>query len=429
MSKFQVITIAVFIIFIVTGVAFFATYKGSGGADSNIPEITIWGTFPGEVFDEYLAEINLSRPSSLSIHYVEKNQNSFSQEFIAALARGRGPDAILIPADMLLPHLDKITTIPYSVLPQRTFKDTYIEEGEIYLTTEGARAIPFVIDPLIMYWNRDSFAGAGLAGYPKTWSDFTDVNTKLTAKDENGNIRKSAIALGDFTNVANAREILGALIMQMGNTITSENTTDGLKSTLKSGPSPEVALQFFTQFVNPNSSLYAWNRGLPASRTAFLSGTLATYFGFASEIKDLRDRNPNLNFDAAPLPQLKSGGVKSTYGKMYGLSILKSSANQNASFQDFAILTDASFLKGLSDKMYLPSVRRDIIAQGSTDAYITIFNQVALISRTWLDADPAKSFTVFANMVNAITSGAKSIREAINDASDQYDVILQQAIQ
>ncbi|MBU6426981.1 extracellular solute-binding protein [Patescibacteria group bacterium] len=431
MSKFQITVIGIFIVAIIAGVAVFATYKGAGSSSTQLPPITVWGTFPADTFNNYVAKINQTLSAPLGITYVQKSQSAFSDDFVRALAVGQGPDAILVPADMLLPQMNKITPIPYTALSQRTFMDSYINEAQIYLSNNGALAVPFVIDPLVMYWNKDMFAAAGLASYPKYWDEFTALNKTLTQKDQNGNIRRSAIAMGDFNTVLNARELLGTLFLQSGNTVTSISSTGAVTSALSnSGPTNlSSALQYFTQFVNPNSSNYSWNGGMTDSKTAFLSGTLATYFGFASELGDIRAKNPNLNFDVAPIPQWRSGGQKATYGRMYGFSLVRASSNQNAAYQTIAILTNQANLSMLSQMTYLPPVSSSLIAQGSSDPYMTIFDQAALISRTWFDADQAQSYQIFGNMVNAVVSGAKNASDAINDASDQYNVVLGQATQ
>lgn len=428
MTKFQAIVLAFFVLCIVVGVAVFATFKGSGGSENQYPSITIWGTFPQEAFDSYVGKVNLSLSSQLSVVYVQKNRSTFSQEFIAALARGQGPDAILIPADMLLPHLDKITPIPYSALPQRDYMNTYIQEGEIYLSPNGVYGLPFVVDPMVMYWNRDVFSSKGIPSFPKTWDEFSGLIKKINEQDQNGNIRKTAIALGDFTNIVNAREILASIILQTGNNITV-GTGNSYESALKHEPSPQAAIQFFAQFVDPNNKNYSWNRSMTDSKTAFLAGNLATYFGFASEVNDIKNKNPNLNFDVAPLPQIKTGGLKSLYGKMYGFSIVRTSSKQNAVYQILSILNAPSNLAGLTSIVYLPTVRRDLITAGSTDPYISVFNEQALVAKTWFDADPTVSYNIFGGMINSITSGAKSLGDAIRDASDQYDVALKQAVQ
>jgi len=170
------------------------------------------------------------------------------------------------------------------------------------------------------------------------------------------------------------------------------------------------------------------------SKTAFLSGDLATYFGFTSELADIRAKNPNLNFDVAEIPQARpvTGNthiVRATYGRMYGLSLISSSPNQNIAYQDILILTDPTNMAILNQALYLPPANRYAIAAGSNDPYIKVFDVAALVSRTWFDADQSKSYSIMGNMIDSVTSGRKGVGTAINDAGDQYDVILRSSTQ
>lgn len=428
-SIFQIVTLALFGIFIIAGVAAFALYKGSSSG-TQLAAITVWGTYPADTFNSYVNQVNNSLQESVTVTYVEKSPATFSQEFVSALARGTGPDAILVPVDMLLPQENKLSVIPFTTIPQRDFMNTYIDEAQIYLTSNGVVAVPFEVDPLVMYWNKDLFNAAGIAQPPQYWDDFSALSKKLLVKNPQGTIQKTHIALGDFSNVAHAREILGTLMMQVGNPVTALDADTLPSSMIKSSYAPEAdpAVAFFTQFVNPTDPNYSWNRGMPDSKTAFLSGTLATYFGFASEIADLRNKNPNLNFDVSPLPQVRTGGTKATYGRMYGMSIVHSSPNQAAVAQIISLLTSAPYIGTLATTRYLPSVRRDIIGQGSSDPYISIFNEAALVAKSWLDADPNTSSQIFGSMIQSVTSGQQTISQALSYYSSQYDAALKSAI-
>jgi len=283
-----------------------------------------------------------------------------------------------------------------------------------------------------MYWNRDLFTNAGIALPPVYWDEFNTIANKIDIKDVNSNIRRSAIAMGEFANISNAREILGALMLQNGNPITAY--ADGvLISTLGEGQYSGTALttgavEFFTQFSDPKYPQYSWNRSLPNSKSWFLSGSLATYFGFASEVFDLKEKNPNIDFDIAPLPQIRNGRNLVTYGSMYGLSIVKSSKNQNAVYTIMRMLTDPASLSLLNEISYLPPVRRDMLASGTKDPYQSIFFESALISKSWLDMNPARTRDIFQKMIESITSGRSSMYSAIQIADDELDLLLQNPV-
>lgn len=430
MTKFQVILTSIFVVCIIAGVVAFATFKGSN-EQTQLPAVTIWGTFPSDLFNQYVTKVNIDRPQTLKVTYVHIPETSFDKTFIEALARGQGPDAILIPQDLIHKHEDKIISIPYIALTQRDFQNTFIKQAELYLGANGSLALPFVIDPIVMYWNRDSFTNAGIANPPKFWDEFTGSSyAKLTQKDVNSNVRKSAIALGEFNNILHAREILGTLFLQSGNPVTYRDSSGAIVSALGSGnyvglTTSLPALNFFTQFSDPTNVNYSWNRSLPNSRSSFLSGTLATYFGFASEINDLREKNPNIDFDVAPLPQARNAKNRATFSTMYGFSIVRSTADANTAFTVLNALLTPSTLTDMVAMSYLPPVRRDMIASGSTDPYLSIFYDSALISKGWLDTNKAQSGKVFQSIVENVTSGRKNPSDALQNGSNEFDISLQ----
>ena len=429
MSKFQIILTSIFVIFIIIGVILFATYKGSG-SQTELPPITVWGTFPEPLFTKYVSKLNVTRADALRIDYVEISEPNFDKAFIEALARGLGPDAILISQDLLHKHEDKVVPIPYSVLSQRDFQNTFVEQAELYLHPNGVLALPFLLDPLVMYWNRDTFTNAGVAVFPKFWDEFSAIGQRINQKDVNSNIRRTVLALGEFNNLAHAREILGTLLLQAGNPVTYRESESlaiasalgnrGYVGTTSSLP----ALNFFTKFSDPRNPDYSWNRALPISMSFFLSGSLSTYIGFASELKDLRQKNPNIDFDVAQLPQARGGQNKATFGLMYGFSIVRSSADANSAYAVISELLTPSALSEMVSMSYLPPVRRDMIASGSSDPYLSIFYDSALISKGWLDSNKAESYRIFQDIVESVTSGKKSATQAVQDGSDEFDASL-----
>ena len=433
MSKFQLIVLSIFVICIVAATAVFALSKSSA-TTTTVTTITIWGTLPSDSFDQFVARINSGLQTAVTVTYKQLPEADFNQNFVQAVARGQGPDAILIPQDMLLVNLPELAIIPYTLLPQRTFLDTYVSEASLYLRSDGITALPFSIDPLVMYWNRDTFNNAGIASVgtadtPITWSKLTGFNAKLTQKDVNANIQKSLVSLGEFANVDHARDILSALFLQSGNTITALTSNDTVTTVLGSGQGQSTgsvanAVTFYGSFANPSNQNYSWNRSLPNSQAFFLSGNLATYFGFASELASLREKNPNLNFDVAPFPQPVNQKTNTTYARMYGFSLVKNAPNPTASYTILQNFLTPDAVSSWATLNNLPPVRRDLIAQGTTDPYITLFDNSALISKGWLDPNAANTTTIFKTMIESISSGAATPSTALQTANDQLSFSL-----
>lgn len=421
LTKFQIIVLAIFAAGILTGIAVLALIKNEN-QDTTLPPITIWGIMPNNVVQNFVAQINLIREEQISIEYVEKDASIIERDLVEELALGNGPDALLIPQEMLLTFENKLLAIPYTTINARDYKNTFIEQAELYMRDEGILGLPLFVDPMVMYWNRDMFTNAGIATYPKVWDDFVSISEKINKKDINSNIRQSAIALGEFGNVSNARDIFSLILLQAGNSIVNNGQSllggNGMEST-------ENAINFFTGFSNPSSPYYSWNRSLPLSKNYFLSGNLATYFGYASEVVDLKEKNPNLNFDIASMPQPKNTPQRINYGRIYGFSIVKSTKNAPGVYSVLSELTNAASLSEMVSILYLPPVRRDLIQQGNTDPYLSIFYDSALISKGWLDPDPFQSTTIFQTLIESIVSGREVMSQAITQAHNELNLLLE----
>ncbi|MSU55249.1 MAG: extracellular solute-binding protein [Candidatus Taylorbacteria bacterium] len=410
-SPFQIIVLSFFAVSIVIGVIVLSSIKSSSQGPG--ATIVIWGTMPQQVFSFSTAALTQTN-KNLKFNYIEMKSDTFDRDLVEALASGIGPDVILLPQDYIVRLRDKILPMPYTALPLRDFMDTFIQEGSLYLDEGGILAVPFTVDPLVMYWNRDLLTNAGMAIPPKTWNEFITLAPKLTVRDKSINVIKSTVALGEFRNIANSKEIVSALFLQTGNPIMKHDAS-GFGSALYPSTLGTVgAMNFYTDFANPVKPNYSWNRALPNSRDMFTAGDLVFYFGFASEISKIREKNPNLNFDVTYFPQPKSAPVLTTFGRMQGLAVLKSSPNASQAFGDILALTSAESIASVSKATNLPPVRLDLLSTSSEDPYQAIFYSSAIRAQGWLDPNPQSSRTIFQNMIESITSGEQEVGAAID---------------
>jgi multiple sugar transport system substrate-binding protein len=420
-SIFQIVVIAVFGLFVAVGmIVLYWTNKG--GTGQKVSDVTVWGTIPSATMTGLFKSLELEK-QGLNVVYEEKPAENFDEKFIEALASGYGPDAIILGEESIYRHIDKISKIPYQSINERLFKDTYIKEAEIYLNPDGILGIPFSIDPLIMYWNRDIFASKGLANPPKYWDEFLSLAPKLTEKKGASGISKSAVALGEFSNINNAKEIISALSIQAGNYFTSLDAEQGLTTNIDREGLLSV-VDFYSQFSNPLKTVFSWSRSLPNSKTMFGRGDLAVYFGFYSEKDEIVTSNPNFDFDFAYFPQVRNSDSKATYGNMLGISILKSAKNPNGASKLAFLMFSKEFVKYWSDTFKLPPIRRDLIAEKPNDAFGIVGYDSALISRGWLDPNGKKTKEILRDMVENISSGWQTSSEAVSDFGNKLSDIL-----
>jgi ABC-type glycerol-3-phosphate transport system substrate-binding protein len=427
MSKFQIILMGLFALFIVIGVIVFSAYKGSSKSAATV---VMWGTVPETTFNEIVQKTSLYQNKELTVQYIQKSPETFDSDFVEALASGQGPDIFMLPSDKILKHRNKIFALPYNIFTQRQFRDSFTEGSEIYMFPEGTLALPISVDPLVMYWNRSIFTDVNLTEPPKYWDEFYNLANVISKKDGALNIQRSAVAFGEFSNVSHAKEIISNLAMQAGTPIVSwsgEKLMSIFASSFqgKSIIPAEAAVNYYTEFSNPAKPSYSWNRSLPNSASYFLSGDLALYFGFGSEIGTLQFKNPNLNFDVAPVPTERENGVNVSYGDFNALAITKSSKSLQAAFSAVSILTGADGGKAWSEALNLPPARRDLLAAKPSDAYKIVFWNSAIRAKSWLDPSSDETNGIMKDMIESITSGRARTSEAVAKAQRDIGSLLE----
>ncbi len=429
-SFFQVLVMGIFAVGGLIGLFVFSTYKGSS-SETTVGPVTIWGALPAARFNALAASVNRLDQSLESVTYVEQSSAQFATDLAAAIATGRGPDLVLFSHEDLLSLAPFIQPIPFSTLPERTLADSYIEESGLLKTTNGFYGVPFLLDPLVLFHNRTILASAGIPTPPSTWEALTGLVPKVTTLTPDGRLTRSLAALGTYDNIQNARGILSALFLQTNVPISTVSQSgrrevELMRSSAASGSSSgEAVLRFYTQFADSSKLSYTWDASRENSRNAFLRGDLAIYLGFASEAAGLRDANPNLNFDVAPLPQPATATNKGTYGLLYALAIPTGAKNPTGALSIASLLIQKDRQQIAAQTFGLAPAARTAIAAGSADPTLAVAYSSALYAKGWLSPAPRSVDQVFSGMINNVISGRLSIQSALSAAENALSALLQ----
>ena len=419
---FQIVLLAIFAIVGVISIFVLSAYRGITGETAKTygDSVEIWGTLNSEVFEDRFFEIVDDDDDFRVVQYLEMDPRTFEGDLVNAIAEGYSPDIVILNHEDLVTYRSKLLAIPYDTIPLRVFKDTYLDGAEIFALYDGIYAIPFLVDPLVMYWNRDMFAKVGRPLPPATWEELTELVPQITRRDNSRNILESAIAFGEYRNVINAKGALLTLLMQSGSRLIEEEEDEYTvainRSIVDGGRDPlSATLQFFVEFSNANSPLYSWNRSRQSDRLAFVGEELALYFGYGSENTHLRELNPNFNYDVTEVPQGAGTSVHRVYGQFYGFAILKASDNPQGAFQAINRLVNPETALQFSEGLGMVPLQRNLVALGSANPYHQVLYRASLIARGWLDPNYQASNTIFQTMVEDIVSNRMKISNAAVD--------------
>lgn len=427
-KNFQLIMVILFIFGGVLGVFVFAGFiKLDQSAVSSSPTgtVTLWGTVPTDTLRPVLTEINQNQ--SFKIKYVEKQSVTFEDDLLEAIVTGKAPDLFFLTDDSVFKYENKIKPIPYASYPVINFKNTFASASEVFLSPKGILALPITIDPLVMYYNRTMLDTNNVIYPPTSWSEFANLVKIFTKKNENKEITTSAFALGQSSNINHFKDIIISMFMQQGNDIVYLDNTlyrSSIKTDLGISDGLVEALDFYLGFSDPLKENYSWNKSLPNSIDAFSKEDLAFYFGFASDLKTLIDKNPNQNLAVANIPQYKDKEFKATRGKVTGIAISSFTKNFNASYAALNTLVNGPFAETYSKSRAIPPARRDLLAKQGADSYIPVFYSSALFAKSFIDPSKKDTDNIFRLMVEQVLSNGVEVKDSIENTSNRLNLLL-----
>lgn len=432
MSTFQLVFTSIFVVFIIFGVIAFSLFTTK---NNSVGPVLIWGTVDKIAMDKVISALIQQDKAFLEVSYVQKSPDTYITDVINGMASGSGPDIVMLTQDQIGTFSNKVDTISYGVISQSSFVSSYIPESQLFANQDGIQAVPFLIDPLVMYSNIDLLTSAGVPTPPAYWEDLLTQAGRITVLDSSNNIKKSAIALGGWDNIANAKAILSALFMQAGDMIVTRSTTGAPMVVFGTTPAgaPEnpatSALQFYTEFSNPSKVTYSWNRSLPNSSDAFASGDVALYLGLASDYPTLRARNPNLRMGVSLIPQIKGSSTRLTFGNLTALAIPRTVNNPNGALAIVQKLGAPAGIAAAVQAFGLPPVRLDVPQDTSGSAANAVFYQSALMSRGWVDPDGVSTSDIFKTMISDVISNRSLPNTAVQNAAQSLEALVPQNTQ
>lgn len=417
-SMVQTIVLVVFGLGIILGVLFFSGKVPLPGdkkkTDGPTGSVVIWGVLPYSQMSSFLDGIEQSY-DELELSYIEKKSETIQTDLVNALASGKGPDIFMMNSQQVAENLDRLYIIPYETIPESVYQKTYADIGDSLLISNGIIGLPMIIDPMVLYYNKDIFTSNFEVDPPKTWDKLTELVPKLVKKDEAGKISQAAIALGTVNNNSHTKEILALKMLQDGNPIVHfSSQINKWQSDIESGGALVSALYWYTGFMNPVNNFYTWNTSLPNDRDMFTAGKSGMYIGYPTELETIRKLNPNLNFGMAMIPQKSSDARKTNYAQVYSLGISKISKNRNNAVAVALLLTNKENLAKLVSPTYYAPARRDLLNDkpNNNDITVTIYNS-AIISKSFFDPNSTKTKDAFVSAINQINSGQKGVEQSL----------------
>lgn len=293
--------------------------------------LTYWGLWESKEVMAPLIDAYKKEHPEVTIDYVFQSSKDYRERLQSTLAAGKGPDIFRFHATWLPMFINQNQL---AAAPENLFNwSDYYPVMETLKVKGQAYAVPLGFDALALFYNADIFKAAGVAP-PTTWEELRSAATKLTVRDNSGNLQTGGIALGTTNNIDNWSDIVALMMLQNGADLA--NPTDKFA---------EDALKFYTIF----SKVYrVWDSSLPSSTYAFATGRVAMIIAPSWRAFEISETNSKLNFKTVEVPQLtKDSSAKVTWATFWVEGVAKSSTNSQAAWEFLKFLSKPENLKKL----------------------------------------------------------------------------------
>ena len=419
--------------------------------------LEVWGFIDdSDAFQEINKNYKNISPQIQTIEYrkVSSNAEEFEKELINAIASGKGPDVIFFHNSWLLDHADKIAPFPDSAQYLSKFKNNFIDVvSEDFIKENQIYAMPLYSDTLALFYNKDIFNQQAITKAPETWEELAQYAEKMTSIDQNGNFSRSAIALGRSKNpggINRASDIITLLFMQSGITMNDERNNQ--RVSFERGIESQEVLDFYTKFAK-NSPFYTWNAKMDYSIDSFRFGRTAMMLNYSYMANRLRETDPKLNFEIAPVPQVNLDN-KVNYANYWGMTVVRNkelvpaNAGQKINYTNDDRIKEAwNYIKYVTtgttinkegmevmadndptaiylEKTKKPAARKDLIEKQKTDPELGIFAVQALTAKTWKRPKDSLVEPIFNEMIDGVVSGKMTTRESVELASSRINALM-----
>ncbi|MCR4275298.1 MAG: extracellular solute-binding protein [Candidatus Wolfebacteria bacterium] len=381
-------------------------------------KLIFWGVDDVSAYQTVIDNYSKFYNRKVQIQYQQIPEADFENTFVRAVAKNQGPDILMFhnswlikQGDLLAPATDAQISLANirQLFPQVVEKD-FTYQSKVY-------ALPLYLDTLALFYNKDIFNANAVVFPPANWSDFTNLATRLTKKQANGQILQSGAAIGSSDkNIVNATDVLNTLMLQYGSLIVDPS----FMRTDFSGKATS-AFDFYTGFAKPASSNYVWNQNLGNSFDLFSQGQAAMIFGYANQISYLKQKNPLLNFEVASMPQADPSNPKN-YAAYWGLAVSSKSANSELAWSFIKYLTTDP----QNSLTYLQATKRPpalkiLIKQYQNDPDLNVFANQALAATSWYQPDSDQTSQIFSSAVESVLSGQLTSGRALEKAASQIN--------
>ncbi|RMH56314.1 MAG: sugar ABC transporter substrate-binding protein [Bacteroidetes bacterium] len=313
--------------------------------------IEFWTLQLSPTFDDYIhgmiADFEARHPG-ITVRWVDVPYEGITQKFLSAIAGGRSPDVINLPADYVKKYVTLGALTPLDTLLTDSLLARYVPAAMAPLHIDGrVYALPWYLSTQILIYDRNKLQQAGFDPDqpPRTYAGLLDFARRYTERT------------GDYAFFYNlvVDSYLIEVLEAEGIPVVSEDGTKALFNTPEAVAVVEDWVAAFRAGVMPRESIA---QGHQAALQLYQSGTIAMFIGGPQFLNIIRENAPNLYETTDVAPAITGATGKKNLAVM-SLALSTKTANPEMAAAFAAFVTSAENQLAFSKIVTIfPSVTR-----------------------------------------------------------------------
>lgn len=426
--KFLIIGgIVLVVLMLGTGIFLLLNKDKLGDSEKENIELTYWGLWePSSVMQPLIDEFEDLNPN-VKILYSQQTFTNYESRLFTRLQQATtseepAPDIFRIHNTWVPKYYSYLSPLPTTVMTASEYREIFYPTAIEDFTAKDNNiyAIPWEIDGLMVFYNKPLLQEAGVQKPPEDWDSFFELAQKLTKKDSSRKITQSGLAIGTSRNIKHSAEILSFFLIQEGVNVMDQTKT---KITLNTTKAQRV-FETYTNFAKGDNAV--WSSTLRTDLEMFFAGDLAMMIAPSWRAFDIIEAAPTIEFDTAPLPQLKANTEKIYLSSYWGDAVSNTSANKEMAWkfvkflsekeQQMKLYSNSSKIRAFGEPYSLIELNSELMNK----KYVSAIAEMAPYMQSWQKGD---EYTINSAIDEAITEIIENGKEIPNVLKNTETVI------
>jgi ABC-type glycerol-3-phosphate transport system substrate-binding protein len=429
--------VVVVILLIATTILFLL--RGDTGDPSQNPEeqasvtLTYWGLWePPSVMQPVIDEFEAANPN-IKIAYSQQTFSNYESRLFTRLQQATGneepaPDIFRIHNTWTPKYYSYLAPMPAEIMSVEEYQQKFYPTALNDFTAKNGNiyAIPWEIDGLMVFYNKQLLAEEGVTEPPEDWDSFFELARDLTKRDASGRILQAGLAIGTSRNIMHSAEILAYMLALEDIQVMDQTRTQISLNT----PRVQRVFETYTNFAKGDNAL--WSPSLRNDLEMFFTGDLAMMIAPSWRAFDIIQAAPSIEFDTAPLPQLLANEEDIYYATYWGDAVNRTSANPLAAWEFIAFLaqkeqqmklySNASQIRAFGEPYSLVELNSEMLNK----PYVSAIAQMAPNMRSYPWGDETLVNSTINTAITDIIEGRSDVDSALEDAEAVINATIEQ---